>query len=152
MIKSAEKIKKLVAGILKKMKIKGDLILVSKDDCVRINLENSPDSALLIGYQGETLRALQLIARIIIQNQQLLNDDQRVVLDVDSYLNKKDEDLKNMAQEAVDSVLKSKRSLELRPMTSYERRIIHMTLAKEKNISTESLGEGSARRIIIRLK
>jgi spoIIIJ-associated protein len=74
----------------------------------------------------------------------------RFFLDVNDYQTKKNEELKNLARMTAQRVRYFKKEIELEPMSSYERRIIHATLGEYPDISTESKGEGLERRVVIK--
>lgn len=106
------------------------------------------DSSFLIGQYGLNLQSLQHIARVMIRKKivQPIN----FILDVNSYRQEKNDYVirlaKNLAQEAIIE----KREITMRPMTAYERRIVHMELSKNDQIKSESIGEGESRRIVIK--
>ena len=108
---------------------------------------DGPDSGLLIGRRGETLRSLQFIIRLIASRQ--LGKKIFVSLDIEEYTARRHQFLRNLAQRTAREVTTSSRSIELDPMPSNERRIIHMSLSRSSRVTTESEGEGSKRYVII---
>ena len=111
------------------------------------NLE-SEESNFLIGQYGTNLQALQHIIRLLIRKK--ITERVNFILDVNSYRQEKDASLIasaiNMARQAIDE----KREITLRPMSPYERRLVHLELANNKQVQTESQGEKENRRIVIR--
>ena len=105
------------------------------------------DSALLIGRRGETLRALQLLVRTIVGRK--LGENLNFTVDVDGYDDRRMQSLANLADRVASRVIKTGRSIELEPMSARERRIVHISLADQKGIQTESSGEGKDRRVVI---
>ena len=105
------------------------------------------DSALLIGRRGETLRALQLLVRTIVGRK--LGTNLNFTVDVEGYDDRKRQSLANLADRVASRVIKTGRSIELEPMSARERRIVHISLADQKGIQTESAGEGKDRRVVI---
>ena len=105
------------------------------------------DSGLLIGRRGETLRALQLIVRLIVMNK----TDRRInlSLDVEGYDTRRQQSLTNLAKRVAQRVIKTGRPIELEPMTARDRRVVHMTLSEKDDVYTESSGEGYGRRVVI---
>ena len=105
------------------------------------------DSGLLIGRRGETLRALQLIVRLIVMNK----TDQRInlSLDVEGYDTRRQQSLTNLAKRVAQRVIKTGRPIELEPMTARDRRVVHMTLSEKDDVYTESSGSGYGRRVVI---
>jgi len=105
------------------------------------------DSALLIGRRGETLRALQLLVRTIVGRK--LGANLNFTVDVEGYDDRRRQSLANLADRVASRVIKTGRSIELEPMSARERRIVHISLADQKGIQTESSGEGKDRRVVI---
>ena len=105
------------------------------------------DSALLIGRRGETLRALQLLVRTIVGRK--LGTNLNFTVDVEGYDDRRRQSLANLADRVASRVIKTGRSIELEPMSARERRIVHISLADQKGIQTESSGEGKERRVVI---
>ena len=106
--------------------------------------------SVLIGRRGETLAALQLLMHLVISKQADTRD--RVIVDVEGYRQRREENLRTMAQRIADQVRDSGRSVMLEAMPPNERRIVHMALADFDDISTESEGEGDQRRVVVSLK
>ena len=105
------------------------------------------DLAILIGRHGKTLDALQFLVSSATSRQ--MGFRYPVVVDVEGYKGRQREKLENIAANAADRADAQGRSVKLRPMTPYERRIIHMALANEPRVTTASEGEGSARRVVV---
>jgi spoIIIJ-associated protein len=103
---------------------------------------------LLIGQQGMNLNALQYIVRLLVRKK--LEEPVSFVVDVNEYKTKRVEYLKSMAQDIAKRVTVNNQFEVLRPMSSYERRIIHMELSQHESVVTESLGEEPNRRIVVR--
>lgn len=120
-----------------------------------INLETD-DPNLLIGQYGANLQCLQHIVGVIVKRNMLSegknfpDEDIRFNIDVNNYKKQKRESLVKLAETIANQVVFSKNSVALRPMSSYERKIIHMEIAKRKNLITESVGEDMTRRVIVK--
>ena len=106
--------------------------------------------SVLIGRRGETLAALQLLLHLVISRQADTRD--RVIVDVEGYRQRREENLRSMAQRIAEQVRASGRAVMLEAMPPNERRIVHMALAEYEDISTESEGEGDQRRVVVSLK
>lgn len=106
--------------------------------------------SVLIGRRGETLAALQLLLHLVISRQADTRD--RVIVDVEGYRQRREENLRSMAQRIAEQVRTSGRAVMLEAMPPNERRIVHMALADYEDISTESEGEGDQRRVVVSLK
>lgn len=106
---------------------------------------DGPDNGLLLNQGGELLDALQQIL-----NQALGRDlpkGERIVCDADNYRAAREAELRAMAQHAARQVRTTSSAFVFGPMEANERRVIHLTLAEESDLYTESIGEGNARRL-----
>ena len=104
------------------------------------------DSGLLIGRRGQTLQALQFLVNLIVRKQ---FEGVRVVLDVENYRQRRESQLKDMAEKVAERVAQTNRSITLEPMPPADRRIIHTSLTDHASVSTESTGEGEGRKVTI---
>ena len=103
--------------------------------------------AILIGRHGKTLDALQFIISAI--TTRTLGFRYPVVVDVEGYKNRQRQKLESIARSAANRAASQHRSVKLRPMTPYERRIVHLTLRDFDDVETASEGEGSARHVVV---
>jgi spoIIIJ-associated protein len=104
----------------------------------------------LIGRRGDTLASLQYITRLIVSRH--LQRRANIIVDAGGYKEKRSERLKGLAHRMADQAVRQGRVVRLEPMPPHERRIIHLTLRKRKDVSTESIGEGDKRKVTIRPK
>ncbi|MBI3458932.1 hypothetical protein HY061_01575 [Candidatus Azambacteria bacterium] len=111
----------------------------------KIYLDDTND---LIGGRGGNISNIEHLIKIIIKRKNI--DQPLFVLDINDYRKSKEISLKELAKTAAQKVVLSNESHNLPPMSSYERRIIHLELAARPDISTESQGDGEDRYIIIR--
>lgn len=105
---------------------------------------------LLIGRRGETLAALQLLVNLIVSHR--THHRMRIIIDAENYRMRREENLRSLAQRVAQQVRSYRRSIALEAMPPHERRIVHLALSESGDISTESIGEGDARRVVISLK
>ena len=105
---------------------------------------------LLIGRRGETLAALQLLVSLIVGHR--TKHRMRIIIDAENYRERREENLRSLALRVAQQVRNYRRSIALEAMPPHERRIVHIALSESKDISTESIGEGDARRVVISLK
>lgn len=145
-------ISKTVLELIKKMalgdaEIEAETRKENSKELLVINI-TFQNPSLLIGQQGVNLNALQHVTRLIVRRK----TDERVsfILDVNQYKSKRVEYLKSLATDVAQRVLDTDKFEVLRPMSAYERRIVHMELANNDFVSTESLGEEPNRRIVVR--
>ncbi len=105
------------------------------------------DLSVLIGKRSETLNALQYIARLIVSKE--LGENVTLVIDVEGYRTRRERQLKQLAHRMADQAVKTGRKQTLEPMPPNERRIIHMELREDTNVTTESFGEEPHRKVTI---
>jgi spoIIIJ-associated protein len=105
------------------------------------------DLGLLIGWRGETLRALQTALNLMLGDDD--GDTRRVILDVERYRARREDQVRELALRLALRVKRSGERYTLDPMHAYERRVIHMTLADDPGVRTESSGHEPARRVVI---
>jgi spoIIIJ-associated protein len=143
-----EIIKQAITDLLKKMDFEAVVdIDISDQNNIIVNIQTE-QAGFLIGQAGVNLSALQHLVRILVNKK----SDQPVqfILDVNDYRKHRLELLKELAKDIAREALSKKVSLILHPMSAYERRIIHLALADEPEINTESTGEEPKRRIVIK--
>ena len=105
------------------------------------------DMAVLIGRHGKTLDALQfLISAITVRK---IGYRFPVIIDVEGYKQRQRQKLESLARASARKAVSQGRSIKLRPMTPYERRIIHVALRDDERVETASEGEGSARHVVV---
>ena len=104
----------------------------------------------LIGYRGEALNSLQTLLIAIAGKD--IKEKIHVNVDILGYREKRKIVLENLAMRIANGVVKNRKPVTLEPMIAYERKIIHTKLQDHKKVKTESVGEGSNRRVVISLK
>jgi spoIIIJ-associated protein len=102
---------------------------------------------ILIGRQGETLRDLQYITRLIVSRK--LQRWANVLVDAGGYKRRRERVLAELAERMADRVVAEGRPVTLEPMPPHERRIVHITLRDHDRVTTESTGEGHRRKVVI---
>ncbi|MEZ4516877.1 MAG: R3H domain-containing nucleic acid-binding protein [Chloroflexota bacterium] len=105
------------------------------------------DLGILIGSRGETLDALQFISRLMVAHR--LQRRAYFVLDIEGYRERRQQALTRLAERMADKAVRRGQPVSLEPMSSYERRIIHMALRDSPDVYTESSGEGRFRKVRI---
>ncbi len=111
----------------------------------QINLSGE-NLGVIIGRRGETLDALQYLTFLATNSG---NGYCRVVLNTGNYRQKREDTLRALARRMSNQVLRTGRSRSLEPMSPYERRIIHTTVQEIEGVSSNSIGEGAGRRVVI---
>lgn len=105
------------------------------------------DLAILIGRHGKTLDSLQTLVSAATSRQ--LGFRYPILVDVEGYRGRRREKLEDIARRTADRVARQGRAVRLRPMTSYERRVIHMSLREDRRVVTGSEGEEPNRAVVV---
>ena len=115
----------------------------------RINLEGE-DGGVLVRRSGEGLQALQHLVATAFRRQ--LGDDNRVVVDCNGFRKEKDLELKQMAHYMAEKAKSSGMPQEMGPLNPYERRIVHLAVAQDPDVTSESIGDAFMKTVIISIK
>lgn len=115
----------------------------------KLNIETESPQ-LLIGENGQTLSEIQHLLRLILRKK--IGSDILFDLDINDYKNKKIGYLEELAKITADEAVLTGQDKELSPMPPRDRRIIHLALSGRTDVITESSGQGSERRVVVRLK
>jgi spoIIIJ-associated protein len=115
----------------------------------RINLEGE-DGGVLVRRGGEGLQALQHIVATTFRKQ--LGDDNRIVIDCNGFRKDKDAELRQMARFVAEKARSSGMPQEMGPLNPYERRIVHLAIAEDPTVSSESIGDAFLKTVIISTK
>ena len=144
--------KDVMETLLKSMKIIADVSVTqaaTNELPVTLNIEGN-DLGVLIGRRGQALASLQYIVRLIVSEK--LKAWVPINVDVAGYKKRRYEALQNLALRLAEQVKRSRRLITLEPMPADERRIIHLALADNPDVATQSMGEGEMRKVAILLK
>lgn len=150
---AAEKAKKILEDLLIKMHIETKVSYEThKDNVINFNLEDisENDTGIVIGSKGETLNAVQYILSLLANRN--TSNFLRITLNAGEYRNRRKKAIEANAQRVAYKVLKTKKSIALKPMNSYERRIVHFALQDYKEIETVSTGKFPNRKVIVKYK
>ncbi len=113
---------------------------------VTFNLKGD-DLGILIGRRGQTLACLQFIVRQIVTHK--IKSWVPINIDIEGYKKRHFQSLEALAFRIAEQVKAQRTPFTLRPMPAFDRRIIHLTLAERPEVTTESIGEGETRRVVI---
>ena len=120
-----------------------------ENNIIHLTIDTNHNS-ILIGKNGKTLQALNDVCRYAVASK--FKKHYRILLDINEYKNEKYAKLSRIAKRVAKEVLHTKQTVHLDPMPADERRIVHNSLTKFKNISTQSEGNGNRRHIVISYK
>jgi spoIIIJ-associated protein len=105
------------------------------------------DLAILIGRHGRTLEALQTV--VVAVTNRKLGKRHPLVVDVEGYRSRRREKLEEMAHRTADRAARGGRPVALRPMSAFERRVVHVALRDDRRVTTESEGDEPNRRVVV---
>jgi spoIIIJ-associated protein len=114
---------------------------------VNVSVDCGENSGLLIGREGQTLSALQYLASRIVSRK--LGSSVRVQLDSGDYRERQDDKLRDIALHLAEKVRATGKPQSTRPLSSYHRRVVHVTLQDDEEVVTRSKGDGPLKRVII---
>ena len=144
--------KKIIEDFLNKLTVEFDEIEIVESEVHPTLLIKTSDSGILIGNNGESLRALNHLIKKIVERKLPGEERLQFLLDVNGYHEKKMDTLKNQAKILAERARMFKSNVEMTPMNAYERMIIHATFVDDNDIDTESEGEGKMRRVVLKYK
>ncbi len=141
--------KRYLEGILKALNIGYQIEARSIGNEQQIHyIVDSYENSLLIGVKGKTLEAFQILIRNLIST--YTKDHIITTLDIGGYRSNRAHQLEILATKTAKEVAKTKVAVKLKPMNSFERRVIHEKLSDWRDVYTESEGEGENRAIVIK--
>ncbi len=145
--------KQLIEDVLEKLCVSCDSVELTEDAATKRRqfLITSGDSNLLIGARGEHLAALNHIVRALVRRQSGDEDNEpSFSIDVNNYRRSRVEAVLAEAREAAERARLFRRPIELSPMSSYERLVVHSFFSDVPDVTTESFGEGRFRRVVVK--
>jgi spoIIIJ-associated protein len=144
-----EQIAGFVQDVVNAMGVALTVSIEQTPEDTRINLEGE-DGGVLVRRGGEGLQALQHIVATAFRKQ--LGDDNRIVVDCNGYRKEKDAELRQMAHFIAEKARSSGVAQEMGPLNPYERRIVHLAIAEDPTVSSESIGDAFMKTVIISSK
>jgi spoIIIJ-associated protein len=105
------------------------------------------DSGVLIGKRGQTLEAIQYLLEKMINKK--TTKKMRIMVDVEGYLEKRKNNLKQLASRMAEKAKKIRKPVTIGQMNAHDRRIVHIHLKDESGIRTQSIGDGYYRKLMI---
>jgi spoIIIJ-associated protein len=140
-------IEALVEKLFALLEIEGTFTLEESEDILDIMMETK-DTGMVIGYHGEVLESLQLVLSLAIAKK--LGRFVRVSIEVDGYKKNRTEYLHNLAIQVKEKALAENKEQVLSNLKSWERRIVHLFLQSDEQVTSESEGEGKERVLVVR--
>ena len=142
-------VEKAVEKLFSLLEIDGTFQVEQHEGTLDILMETQ-DTGIVIGYHGEVLESLQLVLSLILAKK--LGRFMRTSIEVDDYKKNRTEYLQKLAEQTKEKALTENREQVLMSLKSWERRIVHVYLQDDEQVTTESSGEGKERVLIIQPK
>jgi spoIIIJ-associated protein len=149
MAKTNKKLEKIIKSFFVSLGIEAEMAIAEDEEAIAITLETE-DTGMVIGYHGETLEALQLVLSLILAKER--GEFKRVSMEVGDYKKNRTEWLERLALDAKERALAQGKEVYLSELKSWERRVVHLFLQDDKEVSSESSGEGKDRVLVIKPK
>ena len=140
-------VEQLIEKLFSLLEIEGTFALEEQEDTLDVMMETK-DTGIVIGYHGEVLESLQLILSLAIAKK--IGRFVRVSIEVDGYKKNRTEYLHNLAMQIKEKALAENKEQVLSSLKSWERRIIHLYLQNDEQVTSESSGEGKDRVLVIK--
>jgi spoIIIJ-associated protein len=152
-------VKEIVRDLLTRMGFEADIYATDNPSTVPLSDEDPPtifidvlgqDLGFLIGRRGDHLAQLQYMVNLLANKK--IGEWTRVIVDIEGYRARREEALLGLAERVARQVSRTRRPIMLEPMPPNERRIVHLSLRANPDVTTESTGEGGNRRITVHPK
>jgi spoIIIJ-associated protein len=138
--------KELAIGLLDRMGVKVEVEGFLKEEILYLEIKGDQEG-ILIGRHGRTLESLQILINRMVNKR--LAKPLRVVLDIDDYRKRRADTLTKMAVRIGEKAKSKGHPLLIGPFDAHDRRLIHIALKEDPSLRTESLGEGTLKKITI---
>lgn len=142
----AELARTLVEGLLKHMGVRAQVSVRAGADPITLDISGR-DLGALIGWRGETLRALQSVTNVMVGKH--LAEGERVIVDVERYRQRREHTVREIAMRAARQVKMTGDAITLDAMQPFERRAIHLALEGDPDVTSSSIGEEPERRVVV---
>lgn len=133
--------------LLKNLTPEPKLQVFIESDRVHVLIDDEEHSGLIIGREGQTLSALQYLVNRIVSRR--METSVRVQLDTGDYRERQDDKLRLQARRLAEKAISSHRTQSTKPLSSYHRRVVHLTVQEMTGVLTRSKGEGPLKRVLI---
>jgi spoIIIJ-associated protein len=142
----AETVRGLLEGLLKHMGVRAQVQVRPGSEPMTLDITGR-DLGALIGWRGETLRALQSVTNVMVGKH--LDEGERVIVDVERYRQRREHTVREIALRAARQVKMTGDAITLDAMQAFERRAIHLALESDPDVSSSSIGEEPDRRVVV---
>jgi spoIIIJ-associated protein len=142
----AEVARGLVEGLLKHMGVRAQVTVRTGSEPITLDISGR-DLGALIGWRGETLRALQSVTNVMVGRH--LAEGERIIVDVERYRQRREHTVREIALRAARQVKMTGDAITLDAMQPFERRAIHLALEGDPDVTSGSIGEEPERRVVV---
>ncbi len=142
----AETARHLVEGLLQHMGVHAQVSVRTGAEPITLDVSGR-DLGALIGWRGETLRALQAVTNVMVGKH--LEEGERVIVDVERYRQRREHTVREIAMRAARQVKMTGDAITLDAMQPFERRAIHLALEGDPDVTSSSIGEEPDRRVVV---
>lgn len=149
MAKTKGNTEKKIKELFKLLAIEDPFNVKESEELIEVII-NSEDPGMIIGHHGDTLDSLQLILSLVIAKES--GEYKRVSLEVGDYKKNRSDYLRNLADQTKQRAITEGREIFLPSLKPWERREVHMFLAEDSDVVTESVGEGRERTLVVKPK
>jgi spoIIIJ-associated protein len=139
----------LVEDLLKHMGVRAQVTVRTGTDPITLDISGR-DLGALIGWRGETLRALQSVTNVMVGKH--LAEGERIIVDVERYRQRREHTVREIALRAARQVKMTGDAITLDAMQPFERRAIHLALEGDTDVTSSSIGEEPERRVVVGLR
>jgi spoIIIJ-associated protein len=136
----------LVETLLKHMGIRAQVSVRAGSEPITLDISGR-DLGALIGWRGETLRALQSVTNVMVGKH--LAEGERIIVDVERYRQRREHTVREIAMRAARQVKMTGDAITLDAMQPFERRAIHLALEGDPDVTSSSIGEEPERRVVV---
>lgn len=140
-------IEQIVTDLIERLGLSSDVEVTDQGETVDVLLKTE-ETGIVIGYHGEVLDSFQLVLSLMIS--QKLGRFQRITVEVGDYKKNRSEYLEKLALQVKEKVLREGREHAVSSLRPWERRVMHMLLKDDESVTSESVGEGKERVLIIK--
>jgi len=141
-----DEVRRLVSSILEAMNFTAGLEVYDAGSFIAVDVAPE-DTALFIGQKGETIDAIQYLVNVSAFKERSFF--KRIVLDAEGYRQRRVEAIQGMAHRTARRAVRERRIVEMPPMNAAERRVVHLYLSENPDVTTESEGSGDGRRVMV---
>jgi len=142
----SETVRSLLESLLKHMGVRATVQVRAGSDPITLDVSGR-DLGALIGWRGETLRALQSVTNVMVGKH--LDEGERVIVDVERYRQRREHTVREIALRAARQVKMTGDAITLDAMQAFERRAIHLALEGDPDVTSSSIGEEPERRVVV---